>query len=479
MRLRLGAPARAGVIGVVCLVAIVTAAHAAKFAKKAPHETAPVPATFREADSLVLRAATPERAEAFTAWARRAPLEDLMWVLRRPPSQLGELERPAVEAALDRTPAERRSLHDALAVRLDALPPASGKSNKKGKGEPSAAVSSSIEPPSVYRVALALPTDPGGAEDADAIGAGFQAGLASRAAAGHPPVECVRVSTHGESPAEFAAAIDSAATFAGALCGGTSAGSPVVAAAAARWRGIPLVCLAPTDPQSMRISSRAWGLGPTGAERGRALADALAPAKEDRVALIVSSAADTGFASGFVAACRERGATIVGRVVYAPGNASFTSEIRSLIGQRATLLFWDGDPPEAAALLRQLTRDRVALRVCGGDGLDPGRHHKETRVFLEGVTYALGDWALSAAEQAQLDARLGAAGPSDERHVRGFLAGRLVGAAIATGALTRDELATALGKLAAPGNTGALDVRSQGGALPVFSVQAGEPKRIQ
>jgi uncharacterized protein YfaA (DUF2138 family) len=90
-----------------------------------------------------------------------------------------------------------------------------------------------------------------------------------------------------------------------------------------------------------------------------------------------------------------------------------------------------------------------------------------------------GDWALSEAEQSQLDARLGAAGPSDERHVRGFLAGRLVGAAIATGALTRDELAAALGKLAAQGNAGALDVHAQGGALPVFSVQAGEPKRIQ
>jgi ABC-type branched-subunit amino acid transport system substrate-binding protein len=310
------------------------------------------------------------------------------------------------------------------------------------------------------------------------LGAGFEAGLQSRAAPGRPPLECVRVSTRSETPEEFAAAIDSAAAFAGALCGGVSPGSALLAAAAARWRAIPLVCLAPGDPAAVRLSNRAFGLGPTGAQRGRALAGAIAPGKKDRVALIVSSAADTAFASGFVASCRERGAAVVGRVVYAPGNASFTSEIRGLIGQHATVLFWDGDPPEAAALLRQLTRDRVALRICGGDGLDPARHHKESRVFLEGVTYATDDWGLGADEQARLDARLGAAGPSDDRHVRGYLAGRLVGAAIASGALTREELAAALARLAT-GNGAALDVSGQGGVLPVFSVEAAEPKRVQ
>src|SRR6185369_1972161 len=95
-------PARAGAMAVVCLAAAVALAHAAK---RAPHEAAAVPATFRAADSLVLAPATPERLEAFTAWARRAPLEDVMWLLRRPASELRDLERPAVEAALERTPA--------------------------------------------------------------------------------------------------------------------------------------------------------------------------------------------------------------------------------------------------------------------------------------------------------------------------------------------------------------------------------------
>jgi hypothetical protein len=53
-----------------------------------------------------------------------------------------------------------------------------------------------------------------------------------------------------------------------------------------------------------------------------------------------------------------------------------------------------------------------------------------------------------------------------------------VGAAIASGALTREELAAALGRLAV-GSGAALDVSGQGGVLPVFSVEATEPKRVQ
>src|SRR6185503_6063718 len=102
----------------------------------------------------------------------------------------------------------------------------------------------------------------------------------------------------------------------------------------------------------------------------------------------------------------------------------FGVDIRSLIGQRVTTLFCDGSPTESAALLRQLTRERVSVRLCGGEGFAPDRHHRETRVLLEGVVYVAEDWNLVAADQAALDKVLepqGAA-PASPAHVRGYLA---------------------------------------------------------
>src|SRR5439155_23717351 len=135
---------------------------------------------------------------------------------------------------------------------------------------------------------------------------------------------------------------------------------------------------------------------------------------------------------------------------------------------------WDGDASEAAGLLRQLTRDRVALRICGGDGLDPTRHHRETRVLLEGVVYAPLDWSLSVAAQSELDRALalGGAGPAGPLHVRGWLAGRVAGAALATGAYTPAEVAAAIGRLSPDAGSPlrVLGVRGEGAELPVLSV---------
>ena len=300
--------------------------------------------------------------------------------------------------------------------------------------------------------------------------------------AGQPPAQCTRYSTRADAPADVAAALDSAAAGSGVLCGGFEPASALTLAAGSRWRGLPVLVPGRADPSALRLSPRLWGIGPTGAQLGRALAGAVAPGATDRVALLVSSAADTSLARGFAAACRQRGATVVGNMTYAPGNATFASEIRALINQRATLLFWDGDPTEAAALLRQLTRERVSLRVCGGDGFDPARHHRETRVFLEGITFVSPGWTLRPDDQARLDTRVReeTGGPSDEANERGYLAGRLVGAAIAAGALSPEELAVALAQpSAAGGEPGLLDARTQGAELPVYSIAAGKAARAQ
>jgi len=161
-------------------------------------------------------------------------------------------------------------------------------------------------------------------------------------------------------------------------------------------------------------------------------------------------------------------------------NLSFAAEARALLAQRVNVLFWDGDASEAAALLRQLTRDRVSLRICGGDGLDPARHHRETRVLLEGVLYVPLDWSLADAAQSEMD-RAPAAGGAGPLYVRGWLAGRVAGAALATGAYTPSEVAAAIERLS-PG-TGSplrvLGVRGQGAELPVLSVNDGHATPVQ
>ncbi|HUK61861.1 MAG TPA: ABC transporter substrate-binding protein, partial [Dongiaceae bacterium] len=251
-------------------------------------------------------------------------------------------------------------------------------------------------------------------------------------------------------------------------------------AAAARWNGLPVLLPVVDEAPATRLWSWAWAIGPTAEERGKRLATAMNTGPADQVATITSTASDTSFAAGFVTACRVRGATIATRLNYSPGNASFAAEVRTLISQRVSVLFWDGDPNEAALLLRQLTRDRVSLRICGGDGLDPARHHRETRVFLEGVMYVSSDWSLSVAAQSELDRDPAAAG-SGPLYVRGWLAGRVAGAALATGVYTPAEVAAAIDRLSPDTGSGlrVLGVRGQGAELPVLSVSDGRALPVQ
>jgi hypothetical protein len=333
----------------------------------------------------------------------------------------------------------------------------------------------------VFRVALLLPaaSDDGG--DGTELEAGFRAGLDSRRASGRPPIECLTVHTAADAPSQIAAAFDSVSALAALVCGGLHRSSALVLAAASRWSGQVALLPAIDDPGATRLSSRAWAVGPTAEQRGAALAEAMSIGPTDRVAAITSTATDTAFASGFLAACRVRGATIGGRFSYASGNLGFTTESRALISQRATVLFWDGDPTEAAPLLRQLTRDRVSLRVCGGDGFDPARHHRETRVLLEGVMYVPADWSLSDAARSELDHASDGTPHSGPLFVRGWLAGRVAGAAIAAGAYTPVELATAIERLSP--DTGSslrvLGVRGQGAELEVLTVSDGRALPVQ
>ena len=299
--------------------------------------------------------------------------------------------------------------------------------------------------------------------------------------AGRPPVECLIARTGGDDPSEAAAAFDSVSRSVTLVCGGFRRPSAQLIAAASRWSGVPALLPAVDEPLATRLSPRAWAIGPAAEVRAKRLAEAMTLGASDRVATLTSSAADTAFAAGFVEACLRSGAAIATRASYAPGNVSFAADVRALVSQRVTVLFFDGDAAEAAALLRQLTRDRVSLRICGGEGLDPARHHRESRVLLEGVRYVPMDWSLSPSAQEALDRDLTArgAGPAGPLHVRGWLAGRVAGAALATGVYTPAELAAAITRLSpeAGSSLRVLGVQTEGAELPVYSVTGGRATR--
>jgi len=430
--------------------------------KRRPHVAAPVPVNVLAADSLALRHGD---TMAFRTWARGATLDELMYLLRHMPAELAPpYEAIAASAALARVPADRAELHALLAARVAAAVA----KTKRGVAPPAAPAM-----PSAYRVALLLPERGDHAMDATAFEAGFRVGLESRAVRRRPPIEVARQSTADDAPAAVAAAFDAEAPRAALVCGGFARDAALVLAAEGRAHGMPLLLAANDDPVPVAIAPHAWLTAPAAAARGRALARASGVGDGDRVATLVSSAADTAFAAAFAAECRARGATVGLRLGYAPGNASFVAESHALQRERAGLLFWDGDPNEAAALLRQLTRDRVSLRLCGGDGLDPSRHHKETRVFLEGVRWAGADWVLADSARAGLDRALGDAAPAGPMHGRGWLAGRAAGAALAGGGYTPGEVAAALSRVG--------DAPALGAVLPVWIVREGrsEPATAQ
>jgi ABC-type branched-subunit amino acid transport system substrate-binding protein len=197
------------------------------------------------------------------------------------------------------------------------------------------------------------------------------------------------------------------------------------------------------------------------------------------VGALTSREAPAGLERGVLAAARELGAEVVYQAHYAAGQSSFRNEVRDLGAKRLDLLFWDGEPAEAEALLRQLGRDRVTVQVIGGSALAPGQFHAEGRFLLEGVRYVGDDWALPSEERARLDAHVTALGgrATSALHVRGYLAGRMIANAVRGGALCPEEVARRLDALRKPhpmlGPRGFVDPGVAGLELPVYAVRRG------
>lgn len=100
-------------------LAIAVLAFSAASAGRALAARVAVPSTLAQADSLAATASTPPRDKALAEWARHATANDLAWLLRRPPAELGGAESAIVEAALANTPSSREALRQRwLARRL-------------------------------------------------------------------------------------------------------------------------------------------------------------------------------------------------------------------------------------------------------------------------------------------------------------------------------------------------------------------------
>src|SRR5881628_3665453 len=77
----------------------------------AAQPTIPDPTDLKTADALAATGSSPARDRALKRWAeQRASLTDLVYVLRRPASELGSAEALLAAGALARTPASREAL---------------------------------------------------------------------------------------------------------------------------------------------------------------------------------------------------------------------------------------------------------------------------------------------------------------------------------------------------------------------------------
>lgn len=294
------------------------------------------------------------------------------------------------------------------------------------------------------------------------------------------PVALAVVSSGDDSPEKVAAAVDRAAEVSAAIVGGVTDGPTVVLATAARLTGVPLLSPAAADERIGAIGGMVFQVGPSGWQRGRVLARAALSDGSRRVGILTAAeVAEGSFARGFAAAAESLGATIAWTGAYAPGNPDFRAELRALQANRIELLFWDGEARDAATFLRQAAQEKLALAVCGGSGLDPEHHHAAARPLLEGALFVGEDWSLSSGSRAVLDGTVASTGDDKGHplHARGYLAARLIAAAVQGGALCPEELGAALAtRVGADPHLrarGFLDWSPAEATLPVYAVRGG------
>jgi ABC-type branched-subunit amino acid transport system substrate-binding protein len=424
------------------------------------------------ADAESLLAAMPTRAglRALADWARRAELDDLLWVLRQPVAGARDGELALVDAALARTPAGRGELRQRLLARRAAAA-------APRRGEPPLPRLDALRPwASAWRVASILPDSGEYAGHSRVLRAALAAGLEWRRAPGARPLVFDTLGTGESEPARVAAAFDRAVARSDLVLGELLSVPTQALATAAVASGVVLVSPTATDERIGRIGPRVFQVGPGPAARARALAEVVLGSSARRVAIVGSAAGmRSAFADAFATEAIARGGRVVRREPARGMGRESLAQAASIKAAEAEVLLWDGPARDAETLVRALAGEGAAVRVCGGPALSPDGMRPAARGLFEGVTWVADDWRLGAAARAHVDSLAARTGTRvGSLWTRGFLAGRLVAAAIDGGARTPNELARALragDATLAQGNV--LDAPREGATLPVYVVRGG------
>ena len=458
----------------IALAALASSAHAR--AARAPLPTLDI----RSADRAFAVPATMNR-DAVRAWAKTAAIEDLMYVLRRPASELKPLEADLVRAAIARCPGSRADLRRQLTLRLALADPVG---SRKELGALVTLVPDLPVRPrsSVFRLGLLLPDTGSYAAYGRAVRAGVDAALADANSVSLHPIEVEMWSTGGDAPDRAAAAVDDAAATSGVLVGELLSVPTFTIASSARLLHLPLISPTATDEGIGKVGPSIFQIGPSGARRGLALARSVLRDGVKRVGLLLpSDLPDSPLAAGFTSLADSLGIEIAYRGHYNPGAADFRIVARAVAAKKLDLLLYDGEARDARVFVSQLARDGTSLALCGGEAFAPENHPKEALLFLEGVHYVGEDWTVPAGVQARLDSvatELGEA-RGTSLFVRGYYAGRLISTGIHSGkVLTSEELTAWLRSRRDPlpdaAEAGFLDCMSEHARLPVWVVERGK-----
>jgi ABC-type branched-subunit amino acid transport system substrate-binding protein len=413
------------------------------------------------------------RDRVLSEWARDASLDELLWLLRHPSSTLAGAEPALVDAAILRTPPERAELLQRLLARRAIVVPRPA----RGKKEPPLPSLEALRPwASVYRVTAILPDRGEYAAFARAVRLALAEGLRAGRPAGARPITLDTLATGDADPARVAAAFAAASPRSDVIVGELLSTPTLALATAVAATGQTLISPTATDERIGRVGARVVQVGPGAAARARALADVVLGGRPLVVAISGSSTGvRSAFADAFAAEVAARGGRVVKREPARVTPSELALQVRALQESKAEVLFWDGSPRDAEAMLRALASAGAALRLCGGSAVSPEGMRPTARPLLEGVVWVNEDWRLPAPVRARLDSLATATGLRGGAFwTQGWLAGRSIAAAIDGGARTADEVARALrprDREAAA--AGGLDATRFGATLPVYVMTGG------
>jgi len=289
--------------------------------------------------------------------------------------------------------------------------------------------------------------------------------------------------TRGDPLVAARAVSELVAAGVGALAGDIIVATTIPAAAAAEVGAVPLV-----SPASGRDD-----LGTVGPH----VFQSIAPREVQAAALARAAVRELGYrrvatlepntpqgkaiAGRFAAEAQRLGAEVVERLVYRSGETNF-SDLGRLAQLATEGIFMCGTPRELMSAIPQLAYYEVGGKVLGVEDLGLKEVIEATREFLEGAVFADSYYLvppLDGETFAQRYTRRFRTEP-DGYATRGYVATRLLAAAIAGGARSPAAIQAALAAQSLPG-TGLIAVTEEVGEVALFRLSksgAAEPMHL-